>query len=455
MPPAPTCSRVGSGETGRTTAHLVNVLDDRYGEIERLHGERGAQFAAESHTQAIDQIEQMIAEEGISCAFERLAGYLFVPPGEDVSLLARELEAAHRAGLRHVELVNRSPLPDFDTGPCLRFPHQAQFHPLQYLAGVAAALGRLGGRLYTQTRALQIEGGDDARIQTVRGPVVSARHVVVATNTPVQNMVTMHTKQAAYRTYVIGLEVPQESVPKALYWDTADPYHYVRLQRRSREAEILLVGGEDHKTGQDEEDGIARFARLEAWARERFPRAEYLAYQWSGQIMEPVDSLAFIGRNPGDHNHIYLVTGDSGHGMTHGTIAGMLLRDMILGVENPWKALYDPARRTLRAAGAFLRENLNVAAQYTEWVTAGELRSAEELAPGGGGVMRDGVKKIALYRDDQGTVHAFSALCPHLGCVVAWNAAEKTWDCPCHGSRFNARGEVVHGPARQGLDSLN
>jgi glycine/D-amino acid oxidase-like deaminating enzyme/nitrite reductase/ring-hydroxylating ferredoxin subunit len=440
---------IGSGETGRTTAHLVNALDDRYFELERLHGERGARLAAESHTRAIDQIERIVQQEQIDCDFERVDGYLFTPAGSDTRILDRELEAIDRAGLRGVKLLPRAPLDFFNTGPCLRFPQQAQFHPMKYLAGLARAIEQRGGKIFTNTHASSMKGGTPARVETDEGVAITAGAVVVATNTPVNDWVTMHTKQAAYRTYVIGALVPRGSVPMGLYWDTADPYHYVRLQHESEAHDVLIVGGEDHKTGQ-EENTEERFRCLAEWTMERFPMAGEIAYAWSGQVMEPIDGLAFIGRNPGDSN-VYIATGDSGNGMTHGTIAGMLLCDLIQGRENPWVAVYEPSRKTLRAAAEFTRENANVVAQYTDLVTPGEISSPDELGPAQAGIMRKGLKKLAVYRDEKGAVHEMSAFCTHLGCVVSWNSSEKTWDCPCHGSRFSATGAVVNGPAIVGL----
>ena len=433
---------IASGETSRTTAHLVNALDDRYYDLEKLHGEEGARLAAESHSAAIDQIERIVAGEGIDCDFARVDGYLFVPPGDDVSELDEELEAAHRAGLRGVTKLARAPLEQFDTGPCLRFPDQAQFHPLRYLAAVAKAIEARGGRIFTGTHASRIEGGASASVQTSAGVAVSARAIVVATNTPVNDIVTMHTKQAAYRTFVVGLPVKPGSVPRALYWDTPHPYHYVRLA----DADTLIVGGEDHKTGQAD-DAEERFARLEAWARERFPIAGARTHAWSGQVMEPVDSLAFIGRNPGDAGNVFIATGDSGNGMTHGTIAGMLLTDLITGKPNAWEKLYEPSRISLRSTGKFAKENLNVVAQMGDYVTGSDVASVDQIPNESGAVIRRGTHKVAVYRDASGVVHERSAVCTHLGCIVRWNDFEKSWDCPCHGSRFSPLGEVVNGPA--------
>ncbi|MGV3539858.1 MAG: FAD-dependent oxidoreductase, partial [Rufibacter sp.] len=271
--------------------------------------------------------------------------------------------------------------------------------------------------------------------------------------------VTMHTKQAPYRTYVVGLKVPKGSVPTALYWDDSDPYHYVRLASVAGEeelgSEILVVGGEDHKTGQASEDENERYQCLEDWARQKFPMSTELVYKWSGQVMEPVDYLGFIGRNPGDSKTVYIATGDSGHGMTHGTIAGVLLTDLICGRTNPWEQLYDPGRVTLTVDSAkeFLKENLNVAGQYLDWVKPGA-KEGDTIPPGTGSVVQKGMAKVAVYCDAQGNRHECSAVCTHLGCIVQWNNSEHSWDCPCHGSRFDPYGKVVAGPAIRDLDKL-
>jgi glycine/D-amino acid oxidase-like deaminating enzyme/nitrite reductase/ring-hydroxylating ferredoxin subunit len=448
---------VGGGMTGRTTAHLTNAYDDRYVEMEKMHGADGARLIAESHTAAIDKVEQIVGEEHIDCDFERLDGFLFMPPNESPDLLNDELKASHRAGLTDVELVERAPIESFDTGPALRFPRQAQFHPLKYLAGLTRAFTRLGGRVFNETHATTITGGDEARVETNLGPVVTCDAIVVATNTPVNDRVAIHTKQAPYVTYVIGVHVPKGSVTRALFWDTPDPYHYVRIQTGDGNdilSDVLIVGGEDHKTGQ-ENDGAERFARLEQWTRARFPQMGEVEFRWSGQVMEPVDGIAFIGRNPLDDDNVFIATGDSGQGMTHGTIAGILLTDLLQGRKNRWEDLYSPSRITLRAMGEYAGENINVAGQFTDYLTAGEITSVDELKPGDGAIMREGLSKLAVYRGQDGigggTVHKLSAVCPHLGCIVAWNSTEKTWDCPCHGSKYRADGRVYQGPANSDL----
>jgi nitrite reductase/ring-hydroxylating ferredoxin subunit len=298
-----------------------------------------------------------------------------------------------------------------------------------------------------------MEGGAKTFVKTSDGHTVTAEAIVIATNTPINDIVTIHTKQAPYTTYVIGARVPRGSVTRALYWDTLDPYHYVRLESGDSENyDLLIVGGEDHKSGQVD-DYEQRHVRLEAWARERWPLIEAVEFQWSGQVMEPVDGVAFIGRNPGDPRNVYIATGDSGMGMTHGTIAGILITDLILGRECSWAPVYDPSRVTLRAAVDFAKENLNVAAQYAGGLAGpGDVDSAEEVAPGAGAVIRRGLSKVAVYCDESGVRHEFSAVCKHLGCIVDWNPVENSWDCPCHGSRYDRYGHVITGPANSDLD---
>ena len=441
--------QVGGGETKRTTAHLTCALDDRYFHLEKVRGKKVAALAAESHAAAISRIEAIVNSEGIDCDFQRLDGFLFMPPKRSVRDLKRELAASHRAGLTDVELLDRAPLASFDTGPCLRFPRQGQFHPMKYLSGLVEALRRNGARLYTGAQVTNVEGGSPARVETRDGHVVSAGTVVVATNTPITDVVSIHTKQFPYRTYAIGATIAPNSVTRALYWDTLDPYHYIRVTGDG----MLIVGGEDHKTGQDDEGPVKRFRKLERWARKRFP-IEDVKYRWSGQVLETMDGLAYIGKDPSGLDNVYVVTGDSGMGMTHGTIAAMLLSDLIAGRENTWSEAYEPSRKPLKGARDFLRENINVAAQYTDWVTGGDVSSIDEIHPGSGAILRDGASKQAVYRDDSGEVHAMSAVCTHLGCIVNWNMAEKSWDCPCHGSRFDALGKVIHGPAVKDLEGV-
>ncbi|HEU5217939.1 MAG TPA: FAD-dependent oxidoreductase [Gemmatimonadales bacterium] len=452
---------VAGGNTQYSTAHLTSVLDLRYAQLERLHGLKRTRGAAASHATAIDQIEGIARYERINCDFARVDGYLFGSPDASPDLLNEELEAAIRARVWGVEKVAHAPIADFHTGPALRFPGQAQFHPLRYAAGLVRAILRDGGCVFTETRATAVEGGYSAQVYTGAGPVVSADDVVVATNTPIDDRFVMHSKQAPYLSYVIGALVPRGSVPRTLLWDTEDPYHYVRIQPLSPSHvwqgddapgshEVLLIGGEDHKTGQADDQG-ERYDRLEAWARARFPMIESVRFRWSGQVMEPVDGLGFVGRNPLDAPNVYIATGDSGNGMTQGTIAGMILTDLITGRDNQWAWLYDPARKTFKAARTYVRENLNVIKQYGGWFTPGDIESAAQLGPDTGAVVRRGLTKVAVYRDSRGNLHQRSAVCPHLGSIVRWNQADRTFDCPCYGSRFDCYGRVINGPANRDL----
>jgi len=441
------------GQTARTSGHLCSALDDRYYDLELLFGEDGARRAARSHIAAVDAIEAICAREAIDCGFARVDGYLVQGRGDTrAGILDREYDAASRAGLA-VERVPGAPGALSVFGDALRFPGQARFHALRYLGGLARAAQARGARLHGDTCVASVEGGDDAGVVTESGLRVRAAAVVVAANVPFNDRLAIHTKQAAYRTYVLALRIADGAVPDALLWDTLDPYHYIRIAHDAG-GSWLVVGGEDRKVGQDDAPE-ARYDQLEAWTREHFPMARAVSYRWSGQVIEPVDSLAFIGHNPGFADNVYVATGDSGNGLTHGTLAGLLLPDLIAGRDSEFAELYAPNRKTLRAADEYLRENANFVPYYGELVTGGDVDSTAELAPGEAAVLRHGLSKVAVWRDPAGTLHAHSAICPHLGCVVHWNGAETSWDCPCHGSRFAAAdGARLNGPADHGLASV-
>lgn len=443
---------IGSGETGRTTAHFFPP-DERYFEIERGFGTDLAALLADSYHTATDLVESIVRDEAIDCEFERLDGYLFSLTVDGYRILDKEFAAARRLGI-DVRKMAKVPKLSFETGPCLRFANQAQFHPLKYLKGLADAVTRNGGRIHCGTRAFEIQSDRQIQLITTSGGQIRANAVVVATNTPFNNRLVMHSKMAAYRTYVVGMRVPQGSVPRVLLWDVGDPYYYVRLATPSTDTgyDLLIVGGADHKVGQDVHPEH-RYDEIEAWTRARYPMAGSVDFKWSGEVMEPADGVAYLGRNPMDDRNVYIITGDSGNGMTHGTVGAMLVTDLIMGRVNPWKALYDPSRKPLHRMGEFFKEQGNTLAQYGGWLTGGEVDSVHEIPAGQGAVVREGQHKLAVYRDEEGALHAFSARCTHLGCVVAWNSAERSWDCPCHGSRFSVEGEVLHGPAPEPLEA--
>jgi glycine/D-amino acid oxidase-like deaminating enzyme/nitrite reductase/ring-hydroxylating ferredoxin subunit len=438
---------IAGGQTARTTAHLTWVLDDHYYHLEKMFGANQARLAADSHSAAIDYIEKIIQEEGIDCDFERVDGYLF---STDSNMINSEFTAVRKTG-NNVFKLDRAPFNSFDTGPCLHFPRQAQFHILKYLRGLIQAILAYGGKIYSDTHVNHVKERTPCLVTTQNGATVSSKSVIVATFTPINNRLYIHSKQAPYRTYVIAASIPKGSVPKGLYWDNEDPYHYIRTHPHQSDENLdwLIVGGEDHKTGQDKRIE-AKYQHLEKWTRRRFPKAGKIEYQWSGQVFEPIDSLGFIGQNPGNDN-IFIVTGDSGNGMTNGTIAGILLPDLILGKVNLWKNLYEPSRKTFSATPQFAKEAFNIAKQYADWFTPGEKKKIEELDNDEGFILRKGIKKLAIYKDTDNKIHINSAFCPHLGGCVRWNPGEKSWDCPCHGSRFNGCGEVITGPANSDL----
>uniref|UniRef100_A0ABX1MW59 FAD-dependent oxidoreductase n=2 Tax=Aromatoleum buckelii TaxID=200254 RepID=A0ABX1MW59_9RHOO len=443
-------AELGAGDTGRTTAHFFPP-DNRYHHIEKAFGADGAKVVAESFVQATEKVRAIIESERIDCDFERLDGYLFSLTTSGLAGIHEEFGAALRAGVAVDEVV-RAPDLAFDTGQCVRFANLAQFHPLRYLAGLAEAIVRRGGQIHTHTRALDIEAQRHLQVVRTDAGEVRADAVVVATNTPFNDRVVMHTKQSAYRTYVLGLRVPRGSVPRILLWDNGDPYYYVRIATPDPQADhdYLIVGGCDHKVGQEEhpED---RYRIIEDWVRKRFPMAGAVDYRWSGEVMEPADGVAYLGRNPLGDGNVYIITGDSGNGMTHCTAGAMLVTDLIMGRDNPWTWLYEPARKPTHGLGEFVREQANTLAQYGDWLKRGDAPSFDAVAPGQGAIVQDGARKLAVSRDDDGTLHVHSAACTHLGCIVSWNPVEHSWDCPCHGSRFDTEGRPLHGPAAKPL----
>lgn len=448
---------IGAGETGQTTAHLSSALDDYFHVLEKVHGEDGARLAFASHQAAIEQIGAIAAAEGIDCDYERVDGYYFLDPDKTRDFLEKERDAARRAGA-DAQMVERIPGVPFDSGPALRFPRLGQFHILKYLNGLADAIERRGGRIHTGTHVMEVEGGERTRVSG-EGFSVTAGAAVVCTNPPIHDRFRPHSKQAPYRSYVVASRIPTGTVAHGLYWDTREAYHYIRVQPVEGDPahEWLIVGGEDRKQAH-EDDERQSYAPLEAWTREHFPAAQTFDFRWSGMVMEPADYMAFIGRDPGKRENVYVSTGDSGHGMTHGTITGMLIRDLILGTPNEWESLYDPSRIRISTDSVmeFVEENLDVASEMLRLApTGGDVKSADEIPAGGGAILQRGLSKVACYRDPSGTVHEMSALCTHLGCVVRWNTEETSWDCPCHGSRFGPTGEVLTGPAIGPLKKLD
>ncbi|MBC7427366.1 MAG: FAD-dependent oxidoreductase [Bacteriovorax sp.] len=436
---------LGSGQSGRTTAQFCNALDDRFYVLEKYHGEKGLQLAIQSHSEAIRKVTSIVERENIDCELEKIPGYLFSQDDDEKYVLEKEIEAAHRGGLTEVKLFKHSPLAFYDLGPNLFFPNQMQLHPVKYMRGLADVILAGGGKIFTNSPVTKIIGGENSKVITKNTSTIFCDDIVVATNTPINDKFAIHTKQAPYRSYVIGLRIPKMSVPKALFWDTLDPYHYVRVESDNI-SDILIVGGEDHKTGQEENPEDC-YTRLEEWTRLRFPMATEVVYRWSGQVMEPVDGLAFLGHNPGSEDNVYIITGDSGNGMTHCTIGAILITDLIMKRKNEWEKLYTPSRKSFRAAKNYIQVNSNVALQYTDWIEPKFKPNFDTLEMEEGVVFRNGASMVAGYKNNAGIMEFMTAVCPHLAGVLAWNSAEKSWDCPCHGSRFDCHGKVIEGPA--------
>jgi glycine/D-amino acid oxidase-like deaminating enzyme/nitrite reductase/ring-hydroxylating ferredoxin subunit len=439
---------IAAGETGNTTAHLTVALDARYHYIRRKYGVDEARLVADASVASLDKIADIVERYAIDCRFRRVPGYLYTEKRKYVSELKNEAAAAREAGL-DAQWTEEVPLTLATRGAVL-WPNQAQFHPGQYLAALAAHATKAGARIFERTFVKGIEDGEPCVIETENGRV-TAGAVFMATNIPIVGFTHVNTLSAAYRSYAIAL-AETEAHPDGLFWDTADPYHYTRWQETD-EGTFLIVGGEDHRVG-EEEDTDGRFTALERYANETFG-SRPLRYRWSGQIIEPHGGLPLIG---GVGNR-YISAGYSGQGMTFGTLGAMIVTDLITGVDNRWAELFDPKHaRPHVTTREFITENLHFPGHLIPDRLTGldvEAKSTDEVQAGEGRIIKVDGRKIAAYRDDAGALHCVSPVCTHMKCDVAWNGAEKTWDCPCHGSRFSPDGDVVNGPAHTPLQKEN
>ena len=440
--------KIGRGMTARTTAHLASELDDYYHRLIKVRGADDARRYHESQVAAINRIEAICRDEAIACDFRRLDGYLIPSEEGGAELLDDEFEACRTLGVE-VEWAASAPVPGLQTGRCLRFPDQARFHPARYLAGLVRAIEQLGGKLYADTAHVsdwEEDGG--VAVETEAGAKIQAGAAVFATNSPTTDKVAIHAKQMPMRTYAIAGRVPKGSVPDALVWDTLEAYHYVRIQEAGEREDWLIVGGEDHRSG-EAMDMDRRIAALTEWTRRRYPTFAEAQFRWSGQVLEPIDFMPFSGRNPGSTN-VYVHTGDSGQGITNAVAGALTIAPLILGEDSRFAETFDPARKSFTAKDSlieFAEGQAGAMKNMAEHLGPGELRSAADLQPGEGGILRDGIHKLAVYKNADGTVTRRSAVCTHLGCVVHWNPFETCWDCPCHGSQFAPDGKVLNGPA--------
>ncbi len=456
------------GESARTTGHLNDCPDDGLREIEGHHGTEGLKKYVESFGRAISEIERLALEAGVPEAVVRIPGYLVCSEeGHGQNYLQEELNAAERIGYP-LESIGRAPTPCGPDTRALKMPDQARLDAGVYLKGLLAYARKLGVKVHGKTHVASMQattddGGKPNReetwVETDDGHRVHADWIVTATCSPVNpslaDLAAIHVRQAGYMTYAVALEAADAGFEDMSISDTEEPYHYARLAEIDGRT-LAIVGGEDHKVGQDqalEEGGTGeeRFDRLEAWARSWWPGLGARTHSWSGQVFEPVDGVGFVGPNPGASANSLILTGDSGQGLTTGTAGAMILADRVLGKDNPWANLYDPGRVLRAVTTDLVTENADALGHYAQWLTPGDAKSAEDIPPCGGATLREGIHKVCVHRDAEGELHRFSASCPHQKAVLHWNPVEETWDCPVHASRFTALGVPINGPSLKGM----
>lgn len=435
------------GESAQTTAHLTEVLDSRFYELIEEFGRDKAYLIAAANRRGLQEIEKTVVDHGINCSFEKTSGYLFCEDPADRDMLREEVDAMEKLGIR-ARYQAQAPVP-FRTSGCIEVPEQAQFHPVDYLHGLIEVLVAQGVQIIGESQVVQIVHGEPCEIFTRDGRIF-AEDVVIATNDPISHPGFLQTKIASYRSYALALKVAEPSFERGLFWDTDEPYHYLRKYQLP-EGPVLIVGGEDHKTGIDDQT-TKRFTNLESYSIARF-QVEKIIARWSGQIIETVDGLPYLGRDK-HHPHFYLATGFSGNGFTWGALAGTLIAEQITRGKSEWEEPFAPDRLNPRASfEKYVLENKDFPICYVgdRVKTVGSLC---ELARREGAIVDVDGKRVAAYRDQQGHVQAFSPYCPHMGCYVRWNNAESTWDCPCHGSRFDTSGQVLNGPSTENLQPV-
>lgn len=447
--------QVGGVDTGHTTAHLTRVTDLRLKEIAKVFGEEAARAVWDAGGAAIDQIAHLVRTEEIDCDFKWVPGYLHAPVGANASQSTDELrEEATAAEKLGIAATFMGEIPALAV-PGIKFPHQALFHPRKYLAGLLRSIDGDGSHVFENSAAGEILA-DPLRVKT-GGHELSADYLVLATHNPLVGNASMvgaalfQTKLSLYSSYALGAKVPSEQFPQASFWDTGDPYYYLRIDRRD-DHDYAIFGGEDHKTGQVE-DTAAVYERLEKKFRTLAPEA-VVDHRWSGQVIETNDGLPLIGETA---EHQFVGTGYGGNGMTFGTLAAMMAVDAVMKRKNPWAELFDVHRKKIiGGTWTYVAENKDYPYYLVRnWLAGSEGKSLDVVGRGEGRILNLSGRKVAASRDEQGKVSLCSPVCTHLQCIVAWNNAEHTWDCPCHGSRFKPTGEVISGPAEEPLAPLN
>lgn len=435
---------ISSGVTGYTTAKVTSLHGLTYADLAASHGDDVARLYGQANEAAIAQVAQWVERYSIDCDFSRRAAFTYTTSTDQLESVTQEVEVAQRLGLPASFTVDTE-LP-YDVAGAVRFDNQAQFHPRVYCLALADAVVAAGGRIYERTRVTDVDEGTPCTLETSAW-TVRADQVVLATHLPFLDRGGFFAKCHPTRSYALAARL-SAPVPKGMYLSTDSPTRSVRAARGDS---VVILGGEGHKVGQ-EEDTRLRYAALESWAHETFP-IESIDYRWSAQDFSPVDGLPFVGRQlPG--SRVFVATGFKKWGMSNGTAAGMMLAAEISGRENPWQEAFDATRqREPYTSRDLLRENVNVAKQFMgDRLATLAPPAADTLGAGEGGIVTLDGDKVAAFRDDDGTLHAVSPVCRHLGCLVTFNTAERTWDCPCHGSRYTVDGEVIQGPATQDLE---
>lgn len=436
---------LGFGTTGGTTAHLNTMLDTPYTTIEKNFGEKEAQLVAQATKEAISAIQTRVDMYGIDCSFEKETGYLYSQNEDQTKELAKISEASLKAG---IDLVYTNSIPvSVPFEKAILFDGQAQFHPLKYIHALAEEFEKLGGIIVQDCRVTDHEEGDLIEVTTSLG-TLQTKGLVYATHIPPRVNLT-HFKCAPYRSYVIAFSLEDDAYPDGLAYDMEDPYNYHRTQVIEGKKYVVL-GGKDHKTAH-ETHTERFFDELEAYAR-KYYKVKEVVYRWSSQYFEPNDGIAYIGHLPGSE-HVYVATGFSGNGMTYSQIAMLELSHLIVEGNSRYENLFAPSRMKLGGLGTFLKEQADVAGHYLKKLLPAEsLEVFADLAHGEAKVVKHEGDSLALYKDEKGHLHALNSTCTHAYCSVAWNSAEKSWDCPCHGARYSFEGEVLTGPAQKGLE---
>ncbi|WP_217426489.1 FAD-dependent oxidoreductase [Candidatus Methylobacter favarea] len=437
--------RIVHGVTGYTTAKITSLHTLIYDHLIRHFGEEKARAYGEANQAAIEKIARIVHEKQIDCDFIRTEAYTYTESWSQVEQIRAEVNSALQLGLP-ASFTDNPPLP-FPVKGAVRFDNQAQFHPRKYLLALAQDIPGNGSYIFENTRVVDLSEEESCRVTTELGAIL-AQDVVIASHFPFNDKTLYASRLHPFRSYVLGVRI-EDPVPRGMFI-SPDPAYSLRSHPLENGEWLLLVGGEKHTAGQGG-DTVARYQRLEQWARAHFA-VKSVDYRWSTQDNRTVDHLPYIGRSTPLSQHIYVATGFGGWGMTNSTVAGMLLSDLILRKTNPWTEVYDPNRLNLESVPEFVKQTADIVSHFVSDRLPEE--DANSIAPGEGKVVKTAEGNIALYKSEDGTITTLSPICTHMGCVVHWNPAEKSWDCPCHGSRFAADGKVIHGPAITHLEEL-